>query len=249
MNTSTISDRKVKSLPASCCPVVELRQYVLHPGKRETLIELFDREFVESQEAAGAHLIGQFRDLDDPDAFVWLRGFADMSARKRALHAFYEGPAWKKHREAANATMIDSGNVLLLRPARSTSGFPPERRAGRGASHGLLAAAIYYIDDSPDTFTEFFEQTLAPACRQAGADCLAYFVTENSPNNYPRLPVREGEQVFVWFALFESELAHAQYEAALQSRFPAVVSALTKRLRGRPDRLRLAPTPRSRLQV
>jgi hypothetical protein len=44
------------------CPVVELRQYTLHPGKRHVLIDLFDREFVESQEAVGMKIIGQFRD-------------------------------------------------------------------------------------------------------------------------------------------------------------------------------------------
>ena len=69
-------------------PVVELRQYTLHPGKRDTLIELFDREFVETQEAVGIQVIGQFRNLDDPDQFVWLRGFNDMSARAQSLHAF-----------------------------------------------------------------------------------------------------------------------------------------------------------------
>ena len=37
-------------------------------------------------------IIGQFRDLDNPDSFVWLRGFADMEARKRALTGFYAGP-------------------------------------------------------------------------------------------------------------------------------------------------------------
>jgi hypothetical protein len=62
-----------------CCPVVELRQYTLRPGQRDVLVELFDREFVESQEAVGMELIGQFRDLDRPDRFVWLRGFPDMS--------------------------------------------------------------------------------------------------------------------------------------------------------------------------
>jgi hypothetical protein len=34
-------------------PVVELRQYTLRPGQRDVLIALFDREFVESQEAEG----------------------------------------------------------------------------------------------------------------------------------------------------------------------------------------------------
>jgi NIPSNAP len=100
-----------------CCPVVELRQYTLHPGKRDVLIDLFDREFIEPQEALGIKVIGQFRDLDRSDRFVWLRGFHDMTSRAKALTDFYSGPVWKAHREAANATMIDSDNVLLLRPA------------------------------------------------------------------------------------------------------------------------------------
>ena len=63
--------------------MVELRQYTLHPSRRDDLIELFDREFVETQEATGMHIVGQFRDLDDPDRFVWIRGFTDMSSRER----------------------------------------------------------------------------------------------------------------------------------------------------------------------
>ena len=107
----------------TCCPIVELRQYTLHPGKRDVLINLFDREFVESQEALGMKVIGQFRDLDNPNRFVWLRGFRDMPSRAQALKDFYGGPVWKAHREAANATMIDSNNVLLLHPAMPTSEF------------------------------------------------------------------------------------------------------------------------------
>src|SRR5438093_1819321 len=110
-------------LPQTCCPIVELRQYTLHPGKRDVLIDLFDREFVESQEALGMNIIGQFRDLDNPNRFVWLRGFRDMPSRAQALKDFYGGPVWKAHRGAANATMIDSDNVLLLHPATPTSGF------------------------------------------------------------------------------------------------------------------------------
>ena len=33
-------------------------------------------------------LVGQFRDLDNPDRFVWLRGFADMTTRAQALERF-----------------------------------------------------------------------------------------------------------------------------------------------------------------
>jgi len=109
-----------------CCPIVELRQYALHPGKRDILIDLFNREFIESQEAVGIKVIGQFRNIDDPDRFVWLRGFRDMASRAKALQDFYGGPVWKAHREAANATMVDSDNVLLLCPAAPTSGFSLE---------------------------------------------------------------------------------------------------------------------------
>src|SRR4030095_14160855 len=68
-------------LQQGCCPIIELRQYTLHPGKRDVLIELFDREFVESQETLGMNIVGQFRDLADPNRFVWLRGFRDMTSR------------------------------------------------------------------------------------------------------------------------------------------------------------------------
>src|SRR5690349_20512713 len=95
-------------------PVVELRQYTLRPGQRDTLVDLFDGELVEPQEATGMAVLGQFRDLDDPDRFVWLRGFPSTAARAPSLHAFYGGPTWKRHGPAANATMIDSDDVLLL---------------------------------------------------------------------------------------------------------------------------------------
>ena len=102
-----------------CSPVVELRQYTLHPGQRDTLIDLFDREFVESQEALGARIIGQFRDLDHPNRFVWLRGFQDMPTRREALQAFYSGPVWKAHSAAANATMLDKLPPGVTSPPRS----------------------------------------------------------------------------------------------------------------------------------
>ena len=104
--------------------VVELRQYTLVPGQRDTLVELFDRELVEGQEAVGIRVLGQFRDLDAPDRFVWLRGFPDMAARRVALAEFYGGPVWARHRDVANATMVDSDDVLLLRPLPQQPAFP-----------------------------------------------------------------------------------------------------------------------------
>jgi len=240
------------SLRASS-PIVELRRYTLHPGQRDVLIELFDREFIESQEELGMEVIGQFRDLDDPDAFVWLRGFSDMSARARGLAAFYsDGPVWAKHRDAANATMIDSSDVLLLRPARPTSGFSlgHEERPPRGATQlprGMLAATICHLDAPADSgFLEFFERALAPLLADAGAPARAMFVTEESPNNFPGLPIREGEHVFVWFSRFPDRAAYERHAAALAGS-PRWAGALASRLQRAPEVLRLSPTARSRL--
>jgi hypothetical protein len=131
-----MQSRVISSQTSADPAVIELRRYALHPGEHDTLIELFDREFVETQEAVGMQIVGQFRDLDVPDSFVWLRGFAGVAERKVALEAFDGGPVWKQHAQAANATMISSGNVLLLRPVSplkhdSSRGVRMERPSSR----------------------------------------------------------------------------------------------------------------------
>lgn len=237
-------------------PIVELRMYTLHAGRRHELIELFEREFIETQEAVGIQVIGQFYDLDDPDQFVWLRGFNDMSARQASLEAFYGGPVWKKHRDAANATMIDSDNVLLLRPVHPASGFSFNHgnRPGRNsriAQDGFVAATIYYLSKpATSEFIHYFENTIQPELCASGASVLAYFVTEDSPNTFPRLPVREGEHVFVWFAGFPNPNAYKDHLTQLRESKTwnqEVAEFLEKDLQGKPEVLRLSPTPRSRL--
>jgi len=237
----------------TCCPIVELRQYTLHPGKRDVLIDLFDREFVESQEALGMKVIGQFRDKNDPNRFVWLRGFRDMPSRAQELTDFYGGPVWKAHRETANETMIDSDNVLLLHPASPGSGFSltHKERPGAGANEtrkDLIVATIYYFDAPVDTsFVEFFEKTLKPALTDSGASVLAYFVTEHSENTFPALPVRAGENVFVWFARFHDSAAYERHVAVLDQspRWRDEISKqLARRLKRAPEILKLSPTSR-----
>jgi hypothetical protein len=204
---------------------VELRQYTLKPGQRDVLIDLFEREFVESQEAEGIDLIGTFRDAGDPDRFVWLRGFPDMDARARSLAAFYGGPVWKRHRGAANATMIDSDNVLLLKPAWEGAGFP----RGGTAPPGCVLVAIHYFDAPlPEHLIAALHETMP------GAGISACYVTEASRNSFPALPVREGENVLVWFAL------RADAEAAQPSNLEHHLSKPV-------EVLRLQSTARSRL--
>ena len=224
--------------------IIELRQYTLHAGMRDTLVDLFDREFIEPQEALGMTLIGQFRALDDPNLFVWLRGFADVSSRAPALAAFYGGAVWKANRAAANATMVDSDNVLLLRPARPGSGFDLSglRRPSlgeAGESDRVFVAYIHYIRTPGDeAYANSFERDIAPIVTRAGADIIATFVTDPSPNDYPALPVRQDVSVFAWFAAFRDAGAYGRYLGEMPG--PEIAGAAEVRL--------LTPTSRSLLR-
>ncbi|SFB22532.1 NIPSNAP protein [Amycolatopsis marina] len=236
--------------------VVELRQYTLRPGRRDDLVELFDREFLESQEAAGMRVIGQFRDLRDPDRFVWLRGFADMATRKSALSGFYGGPVWQANRTAANDTMIDSDDVLLLRPLGDGSGFaeltarPPVGTAKLPDS--VVLATVYQLPGPVDAgFRGFFERRVAPVMSASGAVPVAAFETEPAENNFPALPVRTGENVLVWFAVLPGEEAHRAHLAKLESSSDWTAEVLPELIRSlavAPQQLLLAPTARSVLR-
>jgi hypothetical protein len=229
--------------------VVELRQYTLRPGRRDELIDLFDSRLVESQEATGMTIIGQFRDLDRSDRFVWLRGFESMEERARSLAEFYGGPVWKANGKAANATMIDCDDVLLLRPARPESAFRLDgwTRPADGAEpgDGVVEATILYLDGETSGAVDLFERAIAPAVAESGGTMLAYFVTEPSDNTFPALPVREGENVLVWYAGYADRAAHERASGRAAQVRRAAADALG--LHRSPDVLRLAPTSRSLL--
>lgn len=226
--------------------VVELRQYTLHPGRRDDLIDLFEREFIEPQEAAGITLIGLFRDLDKPDRFVWLRGFPDMDSRAESLRAFYGGPVWKAHRNAANETMIDSDNVLLLRPADKAAPMP-----ALGDAPGFIAASIYYIGANDEAaMLDVYRRTIEPALVETGAEVVASLLTEPAQNTFPALPVREGENVFVVLNRFSDEAAYERHvgERAASEHCHEAAAELAKLLSQPVETLRLVPTRRSRLR-
>jgi hypothetical protein len=223
-------------LPAAVeTPIVELRRYRLHPGRREDLVGLFERALIEPQEAAGARILGTFALEDDPDCFVWLRGFVDMEQRREALMSFYGGPVWQIHRDAANATMADSDDVHLLRAVRPQGGLPPLRlpRIGQAQAEGrytLLVSELRFEEGLGD-----YHLWLRLFLRKAAAPPLASFMTLAADNDYRALPVWRNRPVHV--ALLPGTPA-----------IPPLPRELATRLRRPPEALRLVPTARSRLR-
>jgi len=163
-------------------PVVELRRYTLVPGRRDEMISIFEHELMESQVATGMWVLGTFRDLDRPDHFVWLRGFPDMVSRRDSLTEFYSGPVWKRHGPSVRPTMVDTDDVLLLRPAAAGTGLGPLPFPPPDAEPGAQVVVRVYPAELAD---------LAPRGE------LASFVTEPAENTFAGLPVRADASVYV----------------------------------------------------
>ncbi|MFF0112619.1 putative quinol monooxygenase [Streptomyces prasinus] len=238
--------------PADRPAVIELRQYTLRSGRRDELIELFDREFVETQEETGMLVLGQFRDLDDPDRFVWLRGFRDMAVRHNALTAFYGGPVWARHGPQANATMIDSGDVLLLRPLSDGSAFavsPAERpQAGAPAPDRFVSATVWSFPPGRHDGIALIRDGLLPVLHKTGPAPLAVLTTETAHNTFPRLPVRTGENVAAVFTSYPDESAYRRHLAEVLVHPLArdeILPGIERERTAASRTLRLAPTGRS----
>jgi hypothetical protein len=241
--------------PPSDHPVLELRQYKLVTGAQDAFISLFDKEFVETQEALGMRLVGQFHDHDRPDRFTWLREFPSMAQRAGMLQAFYFGPVWQKFRGTANPMLDDNDNVLLLRPARHDSSFGPSaargaRRANSGRTNSYFAVVEYLWKDPNEGFSDFFIDRMSPLVAQAGLPVLGVYVPEEQPNNFPRLPIRPDRKILVWFTKAADPRDFAAIRAKLEKSAQwraSIARALADAEERPPQVLRLDPTPRSAL--
>lgn len=223
--------------------IVELRQYKLEQGKRDQFITLFEKYFIESQEQLGMRLAGQFRDMDDHNRFTWIRTFSDMISREASLKAFYYGPVWQKHRDSANPLLLDNDNVLLLKPAWPDSGFEIRQRQPAACKGQPVFATIHYLwKDPADGFSNYFRNTVEPKMREVGLPLLGAYVTEHRENTFPRLPVRQGEKVFVVFTQAPNLEAYSTQWKSIHSTIGTQLADYEERS---PQLLRLSPTERS----
>jgi hypothetical protein len=93
----------------------------MRPLGRDSFIDNFEAHYLEEIERFGAIVMGQFRVVDDPDRFVWFRGFHDLSLRTPSLRNFYAGEVWKRHGPISMALFVRPLTVRLLRPLDGTN--------------------------------------------------------------------------------------------------------------------------------
>lgn len=100
--------------------IVEVRRYRIKPGRRDEFIRFFETRSVPALTAHGMQVLGPLVDLENPNAFVFLRAFPSLEARDEMKAAFYEGELWKNELESIAMPMLDSYDVILT---ETTPGF------------------------------------------------------------------------------------------------------------------------------
>ena len=231
--------------------VIEFRRYTTREGEREHFADYFESYFPEAFQQMGAIAFGQFFERKNPVGFTWMRGFKNTDARAVINAGFYYGPLWREHAFTMNSLMVDSNNVLLLRPLSPERGVavlpsvdPVTERKG---AQGVVVAQIFAVKaNSVDAFAQQAEATFA-GYRAAGAREAGVLITLDVPNNFPQLPVRTDGPYLVWLGVVkDNQILETQFtplaERSLQS-----LSA-TGLLRGAPELVILDPTRRSRLR-
>jgi NIPSNAP len=231
--------------------VIEFRRYTVKEGERERFAEYFESYFPEAFQQMGAMVFGQFFERKNPVGFTWMRGFKNTDARAIVNAGFYYGPLWREHAFTMNSLMVDSNNVLLLRPLspeRGVTVLPSvDPVAERKGAQGVLVAQIFAVKaNSVDAFAQQAEATFtgyrAAAAREAGV-----LVTLDAPNNFPQLPVRTDGPYLVWLGIVKDNQALETQFTPLAERSSQSLSA-TGLLRGAPELVILDPTRRSRLR-
>ncbi|HEX8556552.1 MAG TPA: NIPSNAP family protein [Pyrinomonadaceae bacterium] len=193
--------------------VLELRNYVTRPGQRDKFIEYFEANFIDSQNALGGYILGQFRVEGAEDNFFWIRGFNDMASRSRYLPEFYRGAFWRQRRDYVNGMLVNNDNVHLLKPLPS-EGHPDAAVSSNefGRKKGLVVVDYYVANTRLKELIEFFRSRYLPFLKRNGISTTSW-VSELTENDFPGLPVFQDENLLVTITPYQDE---AEYRLKLK---------------------------------
>ncbi len=230
---------------------IELRRYTVKEGERVHFAQYFESYFPEAFQQLGAIAAGSFFERDHSNGFTWIRGFHTLDDRAVANAAFYYGPLWAEHRDTLNHLIVDSDNVMLLRPLTPDRGIPilpaVDPVTEPGGAQGVVVAQIFALKpDSIEKFSQASESVFA-SYRNAGARDAGILVSLDVANNFPQLPVRTDGPYFIWMGILkDNQILETNFRPAVD-RGLSVLSA-TGLMRGTPELVILDPSPRSRLR-
>lgn len=106
--------------------IVEVRRYRIKPGRREEFLAFFATRSIPALQAHGMRVLGPLLDVENPNAFVWLRAFPSLEAREDMRAAFYGGDLWKEELEEIAMPMLESYDVILTETPPELVWFDPK---------------------------------------------------------------------------------------------------------------------------
>jgi hypothetical protein len=222
----------------------------MRPLGRDSFIDNFEAHYLEEIERFGALAMGQFRVVDDPDRFVWLRGYPDMLRREPSLRGFYAGEVWKRHGPISMALFLRPLTVRLLRPLEGT-----DLTAGRTLAAALSAFAagtcsvetgVVVVDifrgaerSSRDELVNLLRRSVPPL-EGRDSEMRGLLVAEERQDGWDEEVIRDVHEVVLVTAHRDSGAAERHTRAVAE-----MTGEFGGRLAGPPTSLALLPTMRS----
>jgi hypothetical protein len=93
--------------------IVEVRSYRTKPGRRAEFIRFFEERAMPAQRAHGIGVLGPLLDVENPDRFMWMRGFPSTRERDRMKEAFYGSDLWTGELEGIAMPLLDGYDFTL----------------------------------------------------------------------------------------------------------------------------------------
>ena len=196
--------------------VIELRNYLMRPRHRDEFIAGFEDKIMDTLNARGNLVLGQFTVKDSPDNFFWIRGFKDMQSRLKCLKGFYSSEYWSRHVYIPQAHVINYNNVYLLKPVDILSGKRDSINYNVdwfGKQKGIAVVEFIVANERLYQLLNFMGTKFDPIGRTAGVRNISYWISELTPNDYPDLPAFQDKNLLVCISFYQSE---TEYNTVMQ---------------------------------
>lgn len=199
--------------------VLELRNYLMKPGKRDSFITFFEDNFIKSQNALGGYVLGQYRVKDGENNFFWIRGFKTMQARSKYLPEFYHSEFWKARRNTANDLINNNDNVYLMRALNLSSETADMAFSSNeiGSKKGLTVLDFYVANGRLDEMISFFRKVYIPFLIGLGISDFTTWEGETEVNDFPGLPVFQDGNLIITISHFTDEKEYLEKMKLLNS--------------------------------
>jgi len=190
--------------------VLEVRNYLLKPNLADAFSDFFHTKFVEPMQKLGGYTLGEFKIENSNDRFVWLRGFKDMNTRVKFLNDFYcESSVWKENGNAANAMMINSDNVYLLKPLYKSSNLKTNK--------GITVIDFYICNSTLEQVIKLFGEEYIPFLNSINSIDISFWISEMKENDFPRLPVFQDKNLLVSITHYEDRNEYETKQKAIDN--------------------------------